>query len=136
MLTNQKANRSEFLCPFIYLSITLQSTSDILLLLFRIIAFHMKTLLEKKQKASLMSQWSLTFCWKKHSICPLNTIYVPIPWITILMSSMIVFSLSTIGKHSQSKSLTFFVRQNDYLWTNFYSSYIYFCFTLPSSRSC
>jgi hypothetical protein len=71
MLTNQKANRSEFPCPFIYLSITLQSTSDILLLLFQIISFHMKILPEKRPKTSLMPQSLLTFCRKKNmaSIC-------------------------------------------------------------------
>ncbi len=115
MFTNQKANPSEFLWPFIYGSVTLQPSSHILLLLFRIIPFHMKTFLEKRQKPSLMSQWPLRFRRKKHSICPLNAIYVPISWITILISFIIVFSLSTIGKHSWTKLLTFVEWHSDYL---------------------
>jgi hypothetical protein len=107
MFTNEKANPSEFLWPFIYRSVTLQPTSHILLLLFRIITFHMKKLLEKRQKPSLMSQWPLRFCRKKHSICPLIAVYVSISWITILISFIIVFSLSTIDKHSRTKLLTF-----------------------------
>ncbi len=106
MFTNQKFNRSEFLCPFIYLSVTLQSTSHILLLLLRIIPSHTNTLLEKRQESLLMSQWSLTFCRKKQHLPAQSCLcsYSMNHYTYKFYHSILVFYC---WKHSWSKSLTF-----------------------------
>ena len=137
MFTNQKVNRSEFLRPWsIY-----QSLHNRLQIFYYWFFYNTSSYEDsswKRNKGLLIPQRSLTIYRKKNSVFPLNTIYMPIPWITILMSFVIVLSLSTISKRSRSKSLTFLYKKTIiyYLWANLYSSYVYFCSILPTSRSC